>query len=369
MNSTINLTEEQINDKIQFYKDCKVAYYTTENPLVSDEEYDQLEQFLLSNNFIDESMVGYDIEDTIPNGKNKNKHPYRMLSLGKQQNMEDHLQEEVYDALVKKFGDNVEGELSWKYDGIAIDVVYINKTLYSISTRGDGEYGVDITEKFRFMFPNEINVKGIVSIRGEMVINENLFKTKYSNYSHSRNFVGGVINDEDLNDERKNDLTFVHLTTVKSQKILRDFVFSGEYIETKEVYKMTLDNTDNNFDNWNKIYSSLNKKRPFYDYNTDGLVFEIIQDKFEHNNKHPKNAIAIKFKPPRLIATVIGIEWNLKKGGKYYPIVYITPIVVDGRVITKASGHNISYLIKNEIVKGKEVELIMSNDIIPMLKK
>jgi DNA ligase (NAD+) len=89
---------------------------------------------------------------------------------------------------------------------------------------------------------------------------------------------------------------------------------------------------------------------------------------FEHNGHHPIHAIAVKFKPPQLVSTVTEIEWKLQKTGKLVPIIHFKPITVDGRLIKKASGHNIEYLVKHDIVPGKTVQVILANDIIPQVK-
>ena len=98
------------------------------------------------------------------------------------------------------------------------------------------------------------------------------------------------------------------------------------------------------------------------------MVYSSNNSKFEHNGHHPKYAIAIKFAPPILKSTITNITWKLHKTGRYVPKIYFVPIIVDGREIKQATGHNLEYLVKYDLTIGKEVNVVLGNDIIPQIK-
>lgn len=353
METTLTLSQ-----RIQKYKEYKEAYYKG-TPLLSDEDFDQFEEDLVSDGF--DPFVG---EQKLDNHRKK-AHRFRMLSLGKYQVLTDTMQQDMAQDIFKKYGP---GFMSWKYDGMAVEAQYSQGVLDCIVTRGDGMEGEDITQKLWHLFPNQLDYNMTVEVRCEVVMDQNIFVKKYSEqYSHSRNLVVGIAKDLNLNDERKFDLQIAVLEAVNPE--------DGTLIDPKQLHTTFYDKSKvgsqiNHVEDLVEIFNEFTKTRFKFPIGTDGVVYtSLAADKIVHNNKYPEHATAIKFKPPRLKSTVTGIEWNLKKSGNYIPKIFFAPIEVDGRIIKQANGHNVEYLIENGIEPGVEVDIVLSNDIIPMVKK
>lgn len=347
-----------IQERINLYHQAKNAYYGSSEPIMSDEEFDNLEDQLVEagyNPFIGE----FEFDDS-----NKIKHNHKMLSLGKKKVLDDEMDIEMAQDLFDKYG---VGMLSWKYDGLALETSYVNGNLVSMSTRGDGEYGRNVIDKLRSLVPTKIGYFEKVDIRYEVVMNQRVFEEKYaSKFKHSRNLVSGIVRDEDVNDQRKNDLQVkvIELIHVETKTLLTPEVVGQWFTENyKENYICKSAQDIKNF--FDKMY----KERDQYDFGTDGTVYSSInQATFEYKGNHPVYSIAIKFKPPRLISTITDIVWTLQRTGNFIPVIKFSPLIVDGREIKQASGYNFMYLVKHDLCIGKQVQIILSNDIIPMIK-
>ena len=126
--------------------DFQKAYYEG-TPLISDAEYD----YLVSINPEAESSIG-------PRGDVP--HLYKMYSLQKYYPGRG-------DTLPNNLKDYVETP---KLDGNAVELVYFEGNLVKATTRGDGDYGNDITEKMELIVGEYLSLTdNLVQITGEVV--------------------------------------------------------------------------------------------------------------------------------------------------------------------------------------------------------
>src|SRR5699024_1429532 len=105
--------------------------------------------------------------------------------------------------------------ISPKLDGLSAVAYYENGILVRGITRGNGEYGKDITNKLLNILDNQIFDKTFTgAVRGELIINESNWKIlqqKYNNLIAPRNFAAGIINRKDLDD----DIQYVDMVVYK----------------------------------------------------------------------------------------------------------------------------------------------------------
>jgi len=348
------MSQSDYKAKVDLYYIAKDAYYQGE-AIISDDEFDSLEDELIEQGF--DPTVGYQEVST----ERKVKHGHRMLSLSKTKVETNGMSNETAQALFDRIGP---GQLSWKYDGVAIEASYKMGKLEMVSTRGDGNMGVNVHAKLASLFPQCIGYKDHVGIRFEMVMNQRVFESKYSDkYSHSRNLVAGIVNDINKDDVRKHDLIPIMLESVTPTGEILDLDMFPEFT-CKEITNCTTP------DQLVTSFASMAQRRKEYQFGTDGIVFNTIGvKKVLHNGTYPKHAVAIKFKAPTMQSTVTDIKWNMNKTGRWTPVVYFMPIIVDGRKIQRASGHHLQYLVVNDIQIGSNVTVTLANDIIPMIKK
>lgn len=369
---------------------AKDAYYNRE-PILSDEEFDILEEQLI------ELGVDINIGASVPDGKAKYPHITKMLSLDKYQLLgsiidchttmtnevmiqsmdSNELDTDTLTTCWDKYTtrtDTNKAFLSYKYDGIAINLIYDKGVLSKVLTRGDGFEGVDITKKFKDIFPQTITtLLAFVEVRCEAYMTYSDFeKYDVANgglYKHPRNLVGGIFNDENINDPRKKDISYAVLEMVDSNDgVIINPMFWYNFSE--ELYNNgKVGNGIDSLEEFIEYSTYMTNSRVTLDFPTDGMVLTMDVEKHEHNGKYPNHAVAIKFIPPKLKSTITGFSWTLHKTGRYVPKIHIKPILVDGREISQMSGHNMEYLVLHDLYVGSEIDVILSNDIIPMVGK
>lgn len=236
-----------------------------------------------------------------------------------------------------------------KYDGNAIELVYINGILARATTRGDGTKGQDVTAKARLLpIPHFIWAnKGIVQITGEVVA------TKAS--PNARNIVSGkLVTEKDLNEAKR---VFIEHEVV--------FIAYGVSPSMNDTYKADMACLD--------LYGfDVAVNRPYEGHApTDGQVFRVNDNKtFEQlgfTSKFPRGAYAVKQDEPPVETTLLDVIWQVGASGKVTPVAILEPVDVKGTTISRATLNNISFIESLGIEIGSRVALIRAGDIIPKI--
>ena len=100
------------------------------------------------------------------------------------------------------------------------------------------------------------------------------------------------------------------------------------------------------------------------EYPDDGLVFRI--DSHEEFNKrgytshHPRGAYALKQIQKGVETTLNDVVWNVGKSGVVAPVAMLEPIEIDGAMVSKATLHNMRYIVDLDLEIGCRVEVIRS---------
>lgn len=373
--------------KLELYQKAKEAYYNGQE-IMSDLEFDELEKSLgLSN-------VG-------PVGARRNpsytvEHPVFMGSLRKIQ---------VHDYDWKKYFSQVDLIVNFdrgviitpKYDGCSFEVLFHHNgkenEIIKASTRGDGEFGKDITPLVKHLFTKYVGVESIPytpktesklwMVRGEILVHKQIFQEKYTEeFANPRAFVSGTINADWTLEElqgRPSDLDFVvyeyRINDFKDHWKDRDWtilkkLWKGSSLLNKLPQVFDIVVADMDVDRFQGIYKKMDIYRHDGPYALDGIVVKPLDIyRLKTPREYPKDCVAIKFKPQLSETIVDHIEWNIGKTGEYNPVVITAPVLMDGKVIKRASGHNYGYLIKHKVGKGTRLVLSLAGDIIPFIYK
>lgn len=369
---TNNMTDQEL------YEKAKQEYYNG-TPILSDYEFDELEKNLgLENN----TYIGAKHNSTYTV-----KHPFIMGSLSKVQIKEakdGSIDWQGYLDQVKSYVGNKPLIITPKFDGCSFEIVWENGTIQSVSSRGDGEYGKDLSKALEFQMdflikPLSAFGKRTLALRGEVLIKKDIFKEKYSDFVNPRSFVSGILNrdydgtDKELLDAYK-DLSIV-IYDIR-EKINGKWQDSGWY-DFKDKIPFTPYFYKNGY-NCLTINELASVYQEFEDYrNTkspfalDGIVLKPVDNERENNTtlERPKDCVAIKFVPMLQETVVQDIEWNLGKTGEMFPTVIVKPVIMDGKVVSRVSGNNFGYILEHRIGIGTRITLSLAGDIIPFIYK
>jgi NAD-dependent DNA ligase len=368
-------------EKLELYWRAKEAYYNGEE-IMSDLEFDALEKELGLEN---KAAIGarHNPSYTI-------KHPFIMGSLSKVQihKGDDGVIDwkKYFDEAVKYFG-RKSVIITPKYDGCSFEIESNKARLLSISSRGDGEYGKDLTQHIQGKIPEmlfaEDNLHRIY--RGEVLVKKSVFEEKYADeFTNPRSFVSGVLNTDYSDDEdfqaRLADLDIIIYD-------LREDFGEGWHDQDWNVIKFNTTNRINKYDILPKfsienttidtpedleaIYYAFEKYRKECEYALDGIVIKpIAKERINNMTEHrPKDCVAIKFVPMLKETEVIDITWKLGKTGELIPIIWVNPVEMDGRMVKKCSGSNYGNLVAKRVSIGSKIIMSLAGDIIPFLYK
>ena len=331
--------------------------YRSGNPVMSDQQFDDLVEMLQKQIPEDEFNA---FRDSLHEVKGKVKHPFIMGSL-------DKLKYEEPEEVKKFIQENLKTclNVSAKIDGISCRCHYENGKLVSASTRGDGTFGEDLTDKIEFVkgIHKSLNtIKATLDIRGELVIFRDEFE-KMTGFANARNAVAGIMGRKDWNPEDVKHVAFVPYTILGPNFSKRQqfdflqneaFCFAPNWSFTKSMVQ-----EDGFIDELFQLASA------DYSYDVDGLV--ICDDSYRNEEKYRPDACKA-FKINQMTATTKLLDVVFEgpsKNGLHVPVAVLEPVELGGAMISRASLYNLDFIKEKGLKYGSMIEIVRSGDVIP----
>lgn len=373
----MNKRMEELYELINRYN---YEYYQENQSSISDYEFDQLLRELKD---LEEKYPEYKRENSPTNTvggfvdnrfKKENINP-PMISLDNVFN-EEELRE--FDQRIK---DNVDGKYSYvcelKIDGLAISIDYDNHITRAL-TRGDGLVGENVTHNILTIndLPKNINEK--LTVRGEVYISkENFLKVNRSSdkqYKNPRNLASGTIRQLDGSVAKSRGLDVFCYGLVDAKDHGFDTYYDAMMYLKSLGFRVNEElEVCNTIDEVIDYINRITKKRESLDYEIDGIVIKVneldLQDELGNTAKYPRWATAYKFKSSAATTKLTDILLTVGRSGKITPNAILEPIYLMGSVISKATLHNMNYIIEKDIRVGDMVEIIKAGDVIPRVEK
>ena len=361
------------------------AYYVLDNPIVSDEVYDKLYKEV--SNFEKEHPHLIDpISITQRVGLKPAKEFNKVSHLSRMWSMEDVFEKkELREWLnrIYKVVKDVSFYIEPKFDGASLNLIYENGILKSAATRGDGETGEDVLQNAKTIpsVPLGIPYKGLIEIRGEVVIkksdfeklNKERLKEKGNIFANPRNAAAGSLRQLDPNITAKRKLIFypwdigVCEKKFKYQKEAMDFIYSLGFIQP---FKRTVCKS---MDEIEKVYQEFRALRDTLPLMLDGMVIKVNERDYHsllgYTVKYPKWIVAYKFPAIEKMTTVIDIINQVGRTGVITPVAVVEQVEIEGVIVERATLHNYSEIERKDLRIGDKVIIIRSGDVIPEITK
>ena len=354
---------KRIKELVSILQKASFAYYGLDNQLMTDKEYDDLyDELAILEKETGCVLAGsptLKVQGYILDGFKKVKHTKPMLSANKTKDTKE----------IEKFVDGKRFYGSYKLDGLTVVVRYKDGKFIQGITRGTGIEGEDVTEQCKFIknLPMNIPYKKDLELRGECVISWDEFKRINRDletpYSHPRNLASGTLRNLDLNIVKERNLSFVVFECVtdmnedSKSKTLIDIHNMGFEIVPITKLNSTVE----------QVHNALQPE--FYQYPTDGIIFEINSRKLSESlgstAHHECCRMALKWEDELYETTLKDIEWNTSKAGLINPVAIFEPVDLDGATTTRATLHNISYIEDLMLGIGDTIQIYRSNMVIP----
>lgn len=355
-------------------------YYTTDNPSVSDSEYDKLYHELLDlekqyPEFIQPDSPTHRVGGKVLEGFEKYQHQYPLYSL---QDAFSREELDVFDARIRKDFPDVSYLCELKIDGLSISLMYENGILVAGATRGDGSVGENITENLKrvkdipLVLPTAVNL----TVRGECYMPRSSFdavnQLRQENgepeFANPRNAAAGTLRQLDTAIVAKRNLaTFLYQeaspTSATSQEaVLNQLSKNGFSVNERHILAHSMDEA------WQFI-EEINQEREQLPYDIDGVVIKVndlvVQEELGFTVKAPKWAIAYKFPAEEKEAQLLSVDWTVGRTGVVTPTANLTPVQLAGTTVSRATLHNVDYIAEKDIRKGDTVIVYKAGDIIP----
>ena len=393
---------EEVGILIKAIDEADIAYHKNDDPKISDADYDSLKVNLnlIHKKFPKMLMrLGYRklIGAEVAPGFEKIQHHIPMLSLSNGLKNEDIYN---FETSVRKFlGLNTDQTIQFtsepKIDGLSLSLRYEGGILIEAVTRGDGNYGENVTNNALTIKDIPKRIKSsmkVFEVRGEVYMRRSDFsqlnetQTSKGNkiFANPRNAAAGSLRQLDSKRTEDRKLAFfayawgymsspLSETQFDSLQKLRDLGF-----QTNPLTELC-GAISELFTHYNEIMLA----RADLDYDIDGVVYKInnldYQRRLGFRSTTPRWAIAHKFPAESAVTQVLDIEVQVGRTGSLSPVARLKPINIGGVIVSNATLHNEDYIagwdssgsaIRDGVdIRIKDwVEVYRAGDVIPKIK-
>ena len=371
---------ERMNELVALLNRYATEYYTSDNPSVSDSEYDRLYRELveLEAAYPDQVLADsptHRVGGKVLDGFEKYSHQYPLYSL---QDAFSREELEAFDARVRKELPHPTYICELKIDGLSISLTYEKGILVVGATRGDGSIGENITENLKrvkdipLTLPEELDI----TVRGECYmprasfdqVNQARQENGEPEFANPRNAAAGTLRQLDTAVVAKRNLaTFLYQeaspsTRDSQEKVLKHLEQLGFVVNPKRILAQSIDEV------WDFI-QEVGQEREKLPYDIDGVVIKVNdlagQEELGFTVKAPKWAVAYKFPAEEKEAQLLSVDWTVGRTGVVTPTANLTPVQLAGTTVSRATLHNVDYIAEKDIRKDDTVIVYKAGDIIP----
>ena len=365
-------------------------YHTLDAPTISDAEYDQLFLQLQKLEAQHPELKTSDSPTLRVGGAplpefSQVQHGVPMLSLNNAFADDDVW---AFDRRVREGLDEASAEMEYaidlKFDGLAINLRYINGVFAQAATRGDGTTGEDVTENIRTIrsIPLRLHTDhppAILDVRGEVL----MFKSDFEKLNQRQRDLGAK---EFANPRNAAAVSLRQLDSkITAQRSLRFFAYGIGTLDGAQ-----LPATHRDLLSWYQsmgiptceenavvrgaqalldFYRGIQEKRAQLAYEIDGVVYKLnrfdLQERLGFVSRAPRFAIAHKFPAEEALTTVLDIEVQVGRTGAITPVARLAPVFVGGVTVTNATLHNEEEVQRKDVRVGDTVIVRRAGDVIP----
>ncbi|HEU5539539.1 NAD-dependent DNA ligase LigA [Streptococcus pneumoniae] len=372
--------DKRMNELVALLNRYATEYYTSDNPSVSDSEYDRLYRELVELETAYPEQVLADspthrVGGKVLDGFEKYSHQYPLYSL---QDAFSREELDAFDARVRKEVAHPTYICELKIDGLSISLTYEKGILVAGVTRGDGSIGENITENLKrvkdipLTLPEELDI----TVRGECYmprasfdqVNQVRQENGEPEFANPRNAAAGTLRQLDTAVVAKRNLaTFLYQeaspsTRDSQEKGLKYLEQLGFVVNPKRILAENIDEI------WNFI-QEVGQERENLPYDIDGVVIKVndlaSQEELGFTVKAPKWAVAYKFPAEEKEAQLLSVDWTVGRTGVVTPTANLTPVQLAGTTVSRATLHNVDYIAEKDIRKDDTVIVYKAGDIIP----
>jgi DNA ligase (NAD+) len=378
-------------------------YYVLDAPTLPDAEYDKLFVELQQIEAAHPELRTADSPTQRVGGKplaqfSSVRHAVPMLSIRTETDTEAS-GAESFDARIRKElglkeGDpEIEYVAELKFDGLAMSLRYENGILVQAATRGDGEYGEDVTHNIRTIgqIPLKLpkDAPTVLEVRGEIYMRRDDFERLNERqrekmaagakgektFVNPRNAAAGAVRQLDPAIAAQRPLSFFAYGVGEvSSNVLGLFEWATHYdlLQTLKKWGFPVADEVNIAKGATELiayHQTIGKNRDKLPFDIDGVVYKVnslaLQQKLGFVSREPRWAVAHKYPAQEQLTTVLAIEVQVGRTGKLTPVAKLAPVFVGGVTVTNATLHNEDEARRKDVRVGDTVIVRRAGDVIP----
>jgi len=367
-------------------------YYVEARPEITDLEYDELFRRLVDLEARFPDLVTLDSPTQRVGAEPQDKfetiaHVAPMLSLDSTQELDE--VRRFHDRVRKALGGGIEPSylLEPKLDGASIELVYEDGVLSRAVTRGNGQEGERVTENIRTISSVPLRLRTdicpaptMLAIRGEVIMNISNFRDLNAGliengaepYASPRNSAAGAIRqlDPSVTASRKLDVLAYDVLAVEGHSVTTDSAGVDALRDwgLKVPERVELARSVQDIASYHQHFVT---ERDHMDYEIDGVVIKLddlsARRAMGSTSHHPRWALAFKFLPRQETTRIDKIDIQVGRTGVLTPVAFLSPVVVGGVTVARASLHNREELKRKDLREGDRVRIQRAGDVIPQV--
>jgi DNA ligase (NAD+) len=367
---------EEVRALIEKYRN---AYYQQDQSLISDGEYDLLEQELKELEALEPLGAGDALTTKVGSGSGSVFDP--VVHGQKMMSLDNVFDSQGFQAWAERVGAGPY-LCEPKIDGLAVSLTYKEGVLIRAATRGDGEVGEDITQNAMTIqgVPHRLlgqNHPELVEVRGEVFfeledfakLNARIVSQGGKPFANPRNSASGSLRQKDPAVSATRPLKMlvhgfgVWSADVSSQSAVYEKLAHWGLPTTKRYRVLETPNLVLAY------ISELEAARPTIEHEIDGVVIKVddlaTQASLGSTSRAPRWAIAYKYPPEQVYTKLLDIKVSIGRTGRATPFAVLAPVVVAGSQVEFATLHNQEQVKSKGVLIGDTVVLRKAGDVIP----
>jgi DNA ligase (NAD+) len=379
---------EDLRSRIRTAND---QYYQTDNPDLTDAEYDSFLNELRALEAKHPELVTPDSPTqrvgarAVTTAFAPVKHPNAMTSLDNAFDLSDlrSFEEKINNVMgVKEVTRAYVCEL--KIDGLSINILYKKGKLEWAATRGDGETGEDVTANILTIpsIPTQLPEPFDIEVRGEVylsreefaAINARLEEEGGTPFKNPRNAAAGTLRQKDASKTAARNLKayFYGLGNVRGLPIstqveLLEFL-ARMGLPISRDYALV-----EGPDGIEAYHQAQIANRSNLEFDADGSVAKInglrLQEDIGFTSRAPRWAIAYKFPVEEVATNLNAITVQVGRTGKITPVAELEPRLLEGSTVARATLHNQDFIQGLDLRIGDKVVIRKAGGVIPEVVK
>lgn len=387
-------TAERVRELTGLIHHHDFKYYVMDDPEISDSAYDLLFRELQAleteyPNLRLSNSPTVRVSGRAAEEFKKAKHRVPMLSLANALAEEEFtdFDERVHKLLELDASQDIEYFAELKFDGLSMNLTYIDGELATAATRGDGENGEDVTQNVRTIrsVPLKLRTKKppkIIEIRGEVILplkdfeklNEDQIKKGLKIFANPRNAAAGSMRQLDPSITASRPLTIYAYGMGYAEGYKVDTIAAYEEQLQEWGFKVSADKkVCRNGREVLNFYRSIEEKREKLLFEIDGIVVKLNRftdvDRAGYVSRSPRGMIAFKYPPRQETTTIEDIIVQVGRTGALTPVAIVSPTRLSGAVVRRATLHNQGEIDRKDIRIGDRVMIQRAGDVIPEVVK